>query len=180
MTRLNGDPTPELSRLAFAAQLEQAPASIVASEAEGAALAERFGLVRINTLSADCAYERQGDDVHVTGTLKADIVQSCVITLEDFASQIDQPFQIHFVAEQTLPDDDYEAEILVEQDDIDLMPMDNGRFDIGEAVAQTLALALDPYPRGPDADATLSQKGILREGKEKESPFAALGALKKD
>ncbi|WOE75205.1 YceD family protein [Alterisphingorhabdus coralli] len=170
----------ELSRLAFAAQLEQAPASITASEAECAALAARFGLVRINTLSADCSYERQGEDVHVTGTLRADIVQSCVITLEDFASHINQPFQLHFVAEETLADDSDEAEILVEQDDIDLMPMDNGRFDIGEAVAQTLALALDPYPRGPNADAAISRKGILREGEEKESPFAALGALKKD
>ncbi|MEO1046272.1 MAG: DUF177 domain-containing protein [Pseudomonadota bacterium] len=170
--------TPELSRLVLLSQLDQAPQRITANVAERAALAERFGLVRLDALSASCDYHRAGDTVQASGWLRADIVQSCVITLEDFPSHIDQPFSLRFAAEVLDAGEDEMAD-MGDDADYDLMPLENGRFDIGEAVAQTLALMLDPYPRSPEADAALLQKGILREGEEKESPFAALGELKK-
>ena len=48
-----------------------------------------------------------------------------------------------------------------------------------EAVAETLSLNLDPYPRAPEADAVLRAAGVRREGgEEKENPFAALAGLK--
>jgi hypothetical protein len=39
-----------------------------------------------------------------------------------------------------------------------------------------LALVLDPYPRGPDAEAALKAAGVLSE--EQAGPFAALAKLK--
>jgi hypothetical protein len=39
-----------------------------------------------------------------------------------------------------------------------------------------MALALDPFPRAPDADDVLKAAGVLSEGEA--GPFAALRALK--
>ena len=50
------------------------------------------------------------------------------------------------------------------------------QIDLGEAIAQTLYLALDPYPRGPDADSIAEKKGLKSE--EEAGPFGALAALK--
>ena len=48
-------------------------------------------------------------------------------------------------------------------------------IDLGEAVAQSVALAIDPFATGPQAEAA---RKLLDEGSA--SPFAALAALKKD
>ena len=49
-------------------------------------------------------------------------------------------------------------------------------IDIGEAVAETMALAMTPYPRSAEADAYLREAGVLTE--EQASPFAVLQSLK--
>ena len=48
--------------------------------------------------------------------------------------------------------------------------------DLGEAVAQSFALLLDPFPRSPNADAVLKAAGVKEEGEV--GPFGALAALK--
>ena len=53
---------------------------------------------------------------------------------------------------------------------------DSGAIDLGEAAAQTLALALDPYPRSPGAAAALKEAGVIGEGEA--GPFGGLAALK--
>ena len=52
------------------------------------------------------------------------------------------------------------------------------QLDVGEAVAQSLALAIDPFAVGPDAERARQQAGLLDEGQA--GPFAALAALKRD
>lgn len=52
---------------------------------------------------------------------------------------------------------------------------DGAFVDVGEAVAQTLALALDPYPRAPDADARLAAAGVTVAVEA--GPFGALAGL---
>jgi hypothetical protein len=59
---------------------------------------------------------------------------------------------------------------------LDIVFHDGAAIDIGEAIAQTLALALDPYPRAPDAEAALKEAGVKSEAEA--GPFAALAALK--
>ena len=49
--------------------------------------------------------------------------------------------------------------------------------DLGEAVAQSFGLALDPYATGPDAETTRRDAGIVAESAPS-GPFAALAALK--
>jgi uncharacterized metal-binding protein YceD (DUF177 family) len=53
---------------------------------------------------------------------------------------------------------------------------DGAAIDLGTAIADELALVLDPYPRGPNAEAALKAGGVLSE--EQAGPFAALAKLK--
>jgi uncharacterized metal-binding protein YceD (DUF177 family) len=53
---------------------------------------------------------------------------------------------------------------------------DGAAIDLGTAIADTLALSLDPYPRSASADAALKEAGVLSE--EQASPFAVLAKLK--
>lgn len=57
-----------------------------------------------------------------------------------------------------------------------MLPLEGDRIDLGEAAVQTLSLALDPFPRHPDADRILAEKGVLSE--EQAGPFAALAKLR--
>ena len=54
---------------------------------------------------------------------------------------------------------------------------DGAEIDLGTAIADTLALSLDPYPRSAAADAALKEAGVLTEAEA--SPFAVLAKLKK-
>ena len=47
-------------------------------------------------------------------------------------------------------------------------------LDLGEVAAEALSLALDPFPRSPDADKALAAAA----GDAPEKPFAALAALR--
>jgi hypothetical protein len=60
----------------------------------------------------------------------------------------------------------------IDAQEIDTVNYSNGRIDIGEAVAETLALSVNPYPRSKNADEFLKQMGVLSE--EQASPFAVL------
>ena len=46
-------------------------------------------------------------------------------------------------------------------------------IDLGAALADTLALALDPYPRSPSAEAALKEAGVLSE--EQAGPVRGAG-----
>ncbi|MGH6632134.1 MAG: YceD family protein, partial [Sphingopyxis sp.] len=61
-------------------------------------------------------------------------------------------------------------------EDLDLLPLEGDRVDLGDAAVQTLSLALDPFPRHPDATRILVEKGVLSE--EAVGPFAALAKLR--
>ncbi|MBN9990995.1 hypothetical protein JND45_16805, partial [Listeria monocytogenes] len=59
---------------------------------------------------------------------------------------------------------------------LDTMPYDGAAIDLGEAAAETMALALDPFPRGPNAAAALRAAGVISE--EEAKPAGALAGLK--
>ena len=166
---------PEFSRPVDPRQLRAEPLSLVADEAERAALAERFGLVAIERLEAEIALAADGEAVDASGTLAAEIVQSCAVSGDDLAVAIREPLALRFVPETPIA----EEEIELEADELDEIPYPGTTFDLGEAVAQSLALAIDPYATGPDADRVRREKGLLDE--QASGPLAsALAALKKD
>ena len=59
---------------------------------------------------------------------------------------------------------------------IDTIEIEGGAIDLGEAAAETMALALDPFPRSPNAAAALKKAGVISE--EEAGPFGALAGLK--
>lgn len=166
--------TPELSRLLDVRQVEGKAAHIVANAQECAALAMRFDLVRIDTLSADLDLTRIDRIVEARGTVTARFIQSCAVSAEDTAVAVDEPVYFRFVPEtERQPGADEEIE--VDADELDEIPYSGHHIDLGEAVAQSLGLAIDPYLTGPNADAARKAAGI--SALEDNSPFAALKGL---
>ncbi|WP_374591504.1 DUF177 domain-containing protein [Novosphingobium sp.] len=165
----------ELSRPYDATRLPAAEQVIEASAEECAALARRFGLVAVKSLAARIALKADGPTVRATGQLRADVVQSCAVSGEDLPVKIVEPIALHFVPPADSPES--EEEIELEAEDLDEIEMEGTRFDLGEAVAQSLALAIDPYLEGPGAE-EVRKAGLLGQGES--SPFAALKGLIKE
>jgi uncharacterized metal-binding protein YceD (DUF177 family) len=146
-----------------------------ADEGERAAIAGRLGLPSIKCLNAQVTLSRSGEAIRADGRLTASLDQSCVVTGDPVAAHVDEPFAIQFVAEPKdgSPDD----EIELGEADCDTVFYDGAMIDLGEALADTLALSLDPYPRSAGADAALKEAGVMSE--EEASPFAVLAKLRK-
>ena len=147
---------------------------LAASEAERREIADRLGLASLDRLEAHVSLGRDGDAIRAKGRIGAALEQRCVVTGEPVSAHVDEPFEIAFLPEPTtsVPDDEVE---LAEQD-CDVVFHDGGSIDLGSAIADTLALSINPYPRSAGAEAVLKEAGVLSE--EQASPFAALAQLK--
>lgn len=148
--------------------------AIEADAAERSALAKRFGLPGIASLEASADLVRKGVEIVATGRLAASVTQSCVASGEPVEARVDEPFELVFRPgpEQGRPDEEVE----LSEAELDVVFYEGASIDLGEAVAESLALSLDPYPRSPDADAALKAAGVKSE--EEAGPFSALAALK--
>jgi uncharacterized metal-binding protein YceD (DUF177 family) len=150
---------------------------IEAGPAEREALAIRFGLAGVEALAAESQLSRRGEVVEAAGRLRASVTQSCIATAEPVAASLEEVFRVEF---RPPPEGRAEDEIELGEEELDVVFHDGGAIDLGEAVAQTLALALDPYPRSPAAEAALREAGVKseEEARAEASPFAALKGLK--
>ena len=168
---------PEFSRSIKLDRLGEARLSqtLEASPGECEALAKRFDLIQIETLSADVIVWKRGDCVTLEGRLTAKLVQPCVASAAPVPVRIDEPLLIKFRPETAHSPD---AEIELDADDCDVAEHDGKAVDMGEAVAQSFGLALDPFLRAPDAGAVLKAAGVMAEGEEAVGAFAALAALR--
>jgi uncharacterized metal-binding protein YceD (DUF177 family) len=167
--------TPEFSRWFDVRTLSERPVTLTASTAEREALARRFGLLAVDRLEAELTLRREKEVVAVTGQLTASVVQSCAVSGEPLPVTIEEPIALEFVPATRSHRPDEEIELAAQ--DCDQIEFTGSNVDLGEAVAQSLALAIDPYATGPQADAARARHGLL--GEEAAGPFAALAALKK-
>ena len=166
--------TPELSRIVHLRAIDGRPVSVVATPQECTDLAARFDLVAVKALEATLDLVRDGETVAVTGRLHARIVQACAISAEELSVTIDEPLSLRFVPPvEHKPGEELE----IEAEQLDEIEYADGRFDLGEAVAQSLALAIDPFLTGPGADAARIAAGLGDPAAS--GPFAALAALKR-
>jgi len=175
----------ELSRPIKTRSLPAEPVLVEANTSERAALASRFGLEAIAKLSATVDLEGGSKAIRATGTLTAEITQHCAVSGEPFAVTVRETILLKFIESDRKPnadneDDEIEIEIELEADDCDEIDYAGDTFDLGEAIAQTLGLAIDPYAVGPDAEAARISAGIATEGEQDGPLAAALAALKKD
>ena len=169
---------PEFSRPIDRRRISPQPFELEATPSERTALAARFGLVAIEQLAARVQLAADGDAVAVEGRLTAQIVQSCAVSGEDLPVSIDEPLALRFVPDVAETADEPDEEIELDASELDEIAFTGHSFDLGEAVAQSLALAIDPYATGPEAERARREAGI--GGEEASGPFAALAALKKD
>jgi uncharacterized metal-binding protein YceD (DUF177 family) len=156
------------SRNIRAAQVKEAAQThkITASPAECAALAAVFGLPGIAALAGDFVLRHErGGMVAADLTLRARVTQVCVITLEPFEADVAETAALLFVPAARVSESvalaELGAETLEGPDEI-IYAGDN--IDLGAALAEQLALSLDPYPRKPGA--------VLPEGVEAEEENA--------
>lgn len=169
-------PDPEWSRIIDIRHLPGTAMAIVADADERRRLAGRFDITAIDDLVATVTFAADGNRISVSGRIKAAIVQACAISGEDFPVAIDEPVDLRFVPQREALPPDEEIELSAEA--CDEIEYDGLTFDLGEALAQTLALAIDPFAQGPEADRARIAHGLAGEGES--GPFGALAALRKD
>ncbi|PWB82394.1 MAG: hypothetical protein C3F11_12195 [Methylocystaceae bacterium] len=166
--------------------------SIAAEAGERAALARADGLNALSRLEADLHVAREGaGGLRVTGELRADIRQTCVVSLEEFDATVVEPIDLRFAPPAPVedaprgdrhwrdrrtgsapePKEEKTSRHIVALDDDAPDPLIEGRVDLGSVVAEFLALALDPYPRKPGA--SFAESAAAGEP-ETASPFAGL------
>lgn len=175
----NAVPQAEFSRPIAADQIgpQETEREIVANAAERVRLVERFGLLALDRLTATLNLKRgRGGLIQVCGRFEAEVVQACVVTLEPVQSRLSESFAVAFGTGSAaaagavvigLEDEDPPEELI------------EGRIDLGETVAQQLAVALDPYPHAPGADEKPEASDHGEPGAETTaSPFAALARLR--
>lgn len=144
---------------------------IEASEDERAALAKRFALISIERLTADLSMRRIASGVAVDGRVAAALTQACAITDDALPITIDEPVSLRFVDAAATAED-----LELDADGVDTVEIEGGLIDLGEIAAETMALALDPFPRGPRAEEALREAGVVRE--EDIRPANAFAALR--
>ena len=152
--------------------------NLKANAAECAALAASFELHAINQLEGTATLTPQGaGKVTVKGTITASYEPICGVTLQPFKQKLSKSFVRHYATESLTVETTEEVELPAD-DSLDPDPIIDGVIDLGAALAEELAVRLDPYPRAPgvafegldtDPEATIAAN---------ESPFAKLVVLK--
>ncbi|HLI99898.1 MAG TPA: DUF177 domain-containing protein [Bradyrhizobium sp.] len=151
-----------------------------ATDAVRSAMAEIAGLRGIMSASASFDLKpKSGGRVHVTGQVRARIGQTCVVTLDPVENDIDEPIDLIFAPAEQIPalaalvDESAERD---EEAPDPPEPIINGLIDLGRLATDALFLAVDPYPRKPDA--VFEPPAAIADPAD--HPFAALKALRPD
>lgn len=154
--------------------------AVNASEDERGAVAAQLAVSAVEKLAVRLHADRFRGGFRVKGRLEAVVVQPSVISLEpvtqEIAEEIDRVF---------LPggEKDYAgpagAEIFVDLEGEEVPDHFEGQeADLSDLIVETLALAVDPYPRL--AGETIEDLGIEDGERDEASPFAGLRSLAKD
>ena len=163
-----------------------------ATDEERAALRDAYDLLDVNTFSVDFEIRPwRKNGYRVLGAIDAEIVQSCVVTLEPVTQVIHETVDMTFLpqaeAERLAARQEEEGEIVVDMESNDPPEGFTGTsLDIGGLSAEQLALAIDDYPRKPGVDFEAAVEAVEAGGADsadadhtdapagKPSPFAAL------
>ncbi len=149
--------------------------SITATDEECAALAKRFDLVAVDMLNTRATLVLVDQGIEARGTLRARVTQRCVATDAPLVARLTEEFSIRFIASRA--EESAADEIEINADECDIIEHDGQNIDLGEAVAQTLLLALDPFPRAPGAEDVLKKAGVKSEDDLVTGTFAGLKDL---
>jgi uncharacterized metal-binding protein YceD (DUF177 family) len=162
-------------------RLKEAPAPwrLAADAPTRLAVSDRFGLASLDRLEADLAVSRTAWGAKVQGRFRATGAQPCAVSGEPVPFDIDEPIAVDFAPLAQVGATDLE----LDPEALETMGIEQGCIDLGEAVAQSLALALDPYPQAPESVLAEARRHLLSDEaataaedarKAAASPFAAL------
>ncbi len=178
----------EWSHLQYVADLtEKLTVQLSANEAECAALAKRLEILGVNALSATVTItpEFAGTRYQVTGNLHASVIQTCIRTAKPVTSEVlgevegfyaDKEGTLSFArAKKKRAEDEGDQPNFVDESE-DPEALENGAIELGELVAQSLALAINPYPVSPDAPNPIGDEA--GEKVRVDNPFAILSQLR--
>ena len=153
---------------------------ITATNEECQKLAQRFGLIKLKKFTADfnISILPSFSIVSVEGKFSAVVVQECVISLQEFSSNIIGSYNCEYSS------DNYTT--CYQNLDIDVMaedppePIVDGSFDIGIILTEQFGLELNPFPRKPEINSdTLSNLITIEKHKQtRNNPFLILKKLK--
>jgi hypothetical protein len=165
---------PELSRVVPLDRVGSEPVTIdvVATEAECAALAQRFDWRALADLRGRVTLVAGAGGYAASGHVAATVVQACAVTDDDVTTTVAEPFDVRIVNPELAGAPADVAEVELGDDDLDVVELDGAAIDAGEIVAQTLALAVPLFARSPRAATYLAEQGIT--GAFAEGPLASL------
>ncbi len=165
--------TPEFSRIERVDAFGSEPRTIAieADADERRRLAGRFGLVAVDRLAARFTLRRDAARLVAEGSVEAAVTQACSVTGDPIEATVDEPVALRFV--ETMASGE-EGELT--DDAIDAIEIEGGAIDLGEVAAETMALALDRFPRGLNAAAALRAAGVV--GEDEAGAFGALAGLR--
>lgn len=148
-----------------------------ADEAARKEIARQMGITAVERLVADLTVVPLRGGLRAQGRLVARIEQPSVVSFEPVFQDIDEQIDRVFLpAERTATPVTPGTEIYVDLEDDDFPDhIDGPEVDLSALLLETLALAIEPYPRR-DGE-SLSGLG-LDVAEEDAGPFAALARLK--
>jgi uncharacterized metal-binding protein YceD (DUF177 family) len=167
---------PEFSLILTLAEAAQGRDIAIEADADARArIAKRLDLTALDRFAVTAEVRTIAGGIGAKGIVSADLVQPCAATGLPVPATLTEPFDLRFLRDVDAPASE-DDEIELGSEDCDLLPLESDRIDLGDAAVQTLSLALDPFPRHPDAARVLAEKGVLSE--EAAGPFAALAKLR--
>ena len=155
-------------------------------EKERRALAADHGLEGVNSFEAEfflSPWKKNG--IRVRGHIEAEIVQSCVVTLEPLTNRISEDVDTIFVPENSRLSRihlDESGEMLIDAGGADIPETFFGdKIDLGAVAEEFFDLAIDPYPRKPELPEESEPAVFGDEGEDEQpvSPFAKLSEWQK-
>ena len=172
---------PELWRFPVAAEDvpdEGRHFALVADSETRAGIARVAGLRDLPRLEADFEVTRQrGDGLRVVGRVSATVGQTCVVSLEPLANEIEEDVDLLFMpksaADPAAAKSESGSQAETKWDEPEALV--GGVVDLGVIATEFLILGLDPYPRKPGV-VFEPPKDVKTDG----GPFAALAGWSKD
>lgn len=150
---------------------------VVATREQCEAIATRLEISAVERLEARLEVTRFRGGLRAHGRVTAATVQPCVVTFVPVRQDINEELDRIFLpaAEQPKSSTTH-PEVFVDLEGDDIPDYFEGHeVDLSEAIVETVALALDPYPRAEGA--TVEGLSLPADDEVEASPFAGLKSL---
>ncbi len=163
-------------------QVEGRDYRIEATADQLSVLVERFDILGMSKLLAkvNVVADRQNKGFRIAGSIEADLVQKCIVTLREAPEQIRESFELLLVSPEQAEAFD-EEELYADPSAPDYDAFEGNELPLGEIVAQTVSVMMEPYPRAEGATIE-GVKGtgvsVNEELEKKPNPFAVLSQLR--